>query len=134
VDLGLQVLDALREVAAFRMSFRMPGADQAEPAAPAADELDQLGGVAESASGTAKARIRRDVAPEGHHVLDAVALEQGEDLDDLVARGFDARDVRRALDAEPADARHQIDGRFARLAAGAGHRNERGPQRPKRLD
>src|SRR5262249_53753861 len=134
VDLPLEMVDAEVEIAALGVALRMAATDDAEVVAALTDEPDHIDGIAEAVRGTAKRGIGRDVAADGHDVLDPTGGDQVEMGRQLLARRLDAGDVRRALDAEGADARDQLDRRLARLATGARHRHEARTQGTQRLD
>src|SRR5437016_5298724 len=134
VDLHLEVLDAALAVAALRMPLGMPAPDQAEVVAALADEADHVERVAKAVRRRAEAGILRTVAADRDHVLDTAPDEELAVRRDLVPARLDAGHVRRALEAERADARHQLDRRLARLRPGAGHGDEPRAQRPERVD
>src|SRR6266849_3721555 len=125
VDLELQVPDVLLGVAAT---------DQAEVVAALAHELDHVDGVAEAAVRRAEAGILRAVAADRDHVLDPALGDEPAVRADLRPARLDRGHVGRALEAERADARHQLDRRLARLGPRARHGDEPGTEGPERLD
>src|SRR5205823_710912 len=130
--LALEVLQLIARVAGLRMVFGIAGDLDAEPVAgAAAHELDELAGVAEFA----RHRLpRRQIAAQGDDVADAVAAVALELRGDLLARGRDARKVRRSLVARGADLEHGLERALAGRAAGAvGAGEEGGLQRAELL-
>src|SRR6266852_3057672 len=134
VDLELQVPDILLAVAALRVPLGVAATDQAEVVAALAHELDHVDGVAEAAVRRAQAGILRAVAADRDHVLDPALGDEPTVRADLRPARLDRCHVGRALEAERADARHQLDRRLARLGPRARHGDEPGTEGPERLD
>ncbi len=120
VDLLLQVSQIGAGVRGFRMLFRVARAGEAKVVA-RADELDELGRVAEPALRLRERRFAaRWIAAQREHVLDAEVAEPIEGFDDVGLGDADAREVRHRLDARIAfDAVDQIHRQSSRAAAGA---------------
>lgn len=118
LDLGHEVIQIRRRIGGLRVHFGIGRHFDVEPIARfLADERHQFVGVAQFAGVAAHARGQ--VAAQGDHAPHAFVLVGLQDVPQVLARGADARQVRRRIAAQVTQRAHRVGRAGAGGAAGA---------------